>query len=417
MSPDKFERSDSHRAYLRDMGRRALRDIVMGVFSVAVAVATHTVFPVLGWWLARRVARGERIWLDDIPSPPQHQSFDDVDGRAGDISPRPGRSQRARHMKAPYPSVDYPFAYRTPPVSGNAINGVGDPQPRRARHVFFGDGYGRAWGKLDWWLQVMEPTSIHRWIVGTFWQDRRRVGPVALRPRVPNDPVATAAQLEARAKAAGASLFGVTHLTDAMRFEDFDVPYRYAIAIGAPMDRETMLHTPSPTTGEEIMRSYRDINRIAIELAEYVRSLGYPARACTNLAPDSDEVLHLPVAIEAGLGQLGKHGSLLTAAHGSNVRLATVLTDLPLQIDEPVDLGVDDFCSSCRICETNCPPHAILPDKQMVRGVEKWSVDFDACIPYFAETGGCGICIQVCPWSEPGRGFSLAEKLQRRRAS
>jgi epoxyqueuosine reductase QueG len=51
----------------------------------------------------------------------------------------------------------------------------------------------------------------------------------------------------------------------------------------------------------------------------------------------------------------------------------------------------------------------------MVRGVEKWYVDFDKCIPYFNETHGCGICIAVCPWSRPGTAPRLAEKMLRRR--
>jgi NAD-dependent dihydropyrimidine dehydrogenase PreA subunit len=47
--------------------------------------------------------------------------------------------------------------------------------------------------------------------------------------------------------------------------------------------------------------------------------------------------------------------------------------------------------------------------------VEKWYVDFDRCIPYFVKTFGCGICIQVCPWSVPGRGPSLSTKLLAKR--
>jgi len=164
------------------------------------------------------------------------------------------------------------------------------------------------------------------------------------------------------------------------------------------------------------MDAYREVNRIAITLAGTIRSLGYPAQASTNLAPGSStEVLHIPIAIAAGLGQLGKHGSLITAEFGSNVRLATVLTDLPLAIDQPRDLGVDDLCSNCRICETNCPPHAIFSQKQLVRGDTKWYVDFDKCVPYFAETRGCGICIEVCPWSEPGKGMELTTTLLNRR--
>ena len=52
-----------------------------------------------------------------------------------------------------------------------------------------------------------------------------------------------------------------------------------------------------------------------------------------------------------------------------------------------------------------------IQTKQWVRGDKKWYVDFDRCVPYFSSTYGCGICLEVCPWSEPGRGPRLSEKL------
>jgi epoxyqueuosine reductase QueG len=67
------------------------------------------------------------------------------------------------------------------------------------------------------------------------------------------------------------------------------------------------------------------------------------------------------------------------------------------------------------VCRNACPPDAIGDVKQLVRGVEKWYVDFDKCIPYFDETYGCGICIAVCPWSTPGRAPKLAERWAQRR--
>lgn len=76
--------------------------------------------------------------------------------------------------------------------------------------------------------------------------------------------------------------------------------------------------------------------------------------------------------------------------------------------------GADAFCQSCRICEEACPPEALFPEKQTVRGVQKWYVDFDKCLPFFNQTQGCGICIAVCPWSRPGVGPNLAAKLERR---
>ena len=88
---------------------------------------------------------------------------------------------------------------------------------------------------------------------------------------------------------------------------------------------------------------------------------------------------------------------------------------MPLLADEPDEFGADEFCTRCQVCINACPVDAISDDKQLVRGVEKWYVDFDRCIPYFNETHGCGICIAVCPWSPPGKAPRLAEKMRRRK--
>ncbi len=365
----------------------------------------------------RKIARGETIWLNDMPGPEPTQTFPGLATVPADLSPNAGKDQKARHMRTEYPPPRYPFAYRKPPVSGNVINGLGEKERRRAGHVFFGDAYKRAWGKLDWYFHVMESTNVHRVIVGIFWQDRRRVGPVAKHVTAPSDPVEAAARVKDLARKSGAALVGITELTDELRYEGFDTSFKYSISIAIPMDRDEMVHAPSNRACLSIMHTYKDVNRVAIEVAEAIRVWGWPAHASTNLSPDAAEVLHVPTAIQAGLGQLGKHGSLITPEYGSNVRLVSVLTDIPLSVDAPMDLGVDDFCATCRVCETNCPPHALFPEKQLVRGVERWHVDFDKCAPYFAENHSCGICIQVCPWSEPGRGVLLAERLLRRRAT
>ena len=125
-------------------------------------------------------------------------------------------------------------------------------------------------------------------------------------------------------------------------------------------------------------------------------------------------VLLIPPAIECGFGELGKHGSIINREYGSSFRLASVLTDIPLLPTQEENYGVDDFCSRCQVCSNACPPDAILPEKVMVRGEEKWYVDFDKCIPFFNENAGCAICIAVCPWSIPGRGPRIVEQLQRR---
>ena len=131
----------------------------------------------------------------------------------------------------------------------------------------------------------------------------------------------------------------------------------------------------------------------------------------------TENVLIIPAAIEAGLGELGKHDSIIHQTFGANFRLSMVLTDLPLVADNPEIFGGDLFCQNCQVCTNACPPAAIAPDKKMVRGTEKWYVDFDKCIPYFVDYKTCGICLAVCPWSRPGLAGKLLVKMAKRLAT
>jgi epoxyqueuosine reductase QueG len=68
----------------------------------------------------------------------------------------------------------------------------------------------------------------------------------------------------------------------------------------------------------------------------------------------------------------------------------------------------------CKACSNGCPPGAIADEKQLVRGDNKWYVDFDKCIPYFGEALGCAICLSICPWSRPGNAENIIQSLVRR---
>jgi epoxyqueuosine reductase QueG len=125
-------------------------------------------------------------------------------------------------------------------------------------------------------------------------------------------------------------------------------------------------------------------------------------------------LLLIPPAIASGLGELGKHGSLISRHFGSGVRLAGVTTDMPLVATAPDRFGADEFCMTCQACTNACPPGAITEHKQLVRGVERWYVDFDKCIPYFAEAASCGICIAECPWTRPNVRPKLMAAMARR---
>jgi Pyruvate/2-oxoacid:ferredoxin oxidoreductase delta subunit len=313
------------------------------------------------------------------------------------------------------PAPTYAFGYLSPPESGNAINGLDEAARSRARKVFHASsGEPLAWKALDDFFSVISPWRVVRHVVFNTWQLRRSDGPVNPRRRALGDPGRMAAEVKSLARRLGASLVGVAEVTEEDLYVGRDPGLRYAICLGLPMDRAEMSFAPQARAAAEVMRTYRALAKVAIALAAEIRGMGWPARAYGN--PNSTDILMIPLAVRAGLGQLGKHGSLIGVEHGSNFRLAAVLTDLPLALDRPVDIGVDDLCAHCRRCVEDCPPRAIFDEKQLVRGERKWYVDFDRCIPYFVKTYGCAICIEVCPWSEPGRGPGLSAHLLEQRA-
>jgi epoxyqueuosine reductase QueG len=105
--------------------------------------------------------------------------------------------------------------------------------------------------------------------------------------------------------------------------------------------------------------------------------------------------------VDAGLGELGRFGYLITRKFGPRVRLAAVTTDMPLILDQPVDIGVEDFCRDCKKCALCCPSNSIAMEDQIeVNGTLRWKLDEQSCFEYWGKVGtGCNICMRVCPWS------------------
>jgi epoxyqueuosine reductase len=187
--------------------------------------------------------------------------------------------------------------------------------------------------------------------------------------------------------------------------------------IGVAMDYGELSQVPptfeNPSSAVEVARQYNRASRACRELANFILAQGYEAEPYPG--PYAKALNMIPPAIAAGLGQLGKHGSMINRVYGSSFRLSAVSTDMPLVADVADDPGSEDFCTSCQVCVKACPPGAIGNDTQMVRGVEKWYVDFDKCIPYFGDALACGICLAVCPWSRPGTAPRLADRMLARR--
>ncbi len=199
-------------------------------------------------------------------------------------------------------------------------------------------------------------------------------------------------------------------------FEGYAIEEPWVIVLALAHNYERLKEVPSDENNgvgvTDIGDQYARGTRASYALANWIRSQGYNADAYPG--PSADALLLIPPAIASGLGELGKHGSLISRRFGSGVRLAGVTTDMPLVATAPDRFGADEFCATCQICSNACPPGAITEKKQMVRGVERWYVDFDKCIPYFAESASCGICIAECPWTRPNVRPKLLATMARR---
>ncbi len=149
---------------------------------------------------------------------------------------------------------------------------------------------------------------------------------------------------------------------------------------------------------EEVHRIYYTLNDIGSRLALRIGAFGYAARMHANGGE-----FPLPAYGQlSGLGELGKHGSLISPELGSSFRLCAVSTDMPLEPDGPVDHGIDEICAMCNVCGRFCPGGAIADTKKTVSGVTRWVIDTPACEPYFYGLYGCKICLMVCPFNARG---------------
>jgi len=177
--------------------------------------------------------------------------------------------------------------------------------------------------------------------------------------------------------------------------------HRYAIAFTVEMDHAMMGTAPNAPTTMESARQYVEVARVALQLGYLIRSLGYPARAHID---GNYRVIAPLVARDAGLGEIGRMGLLMTPDLGPRVRLGVVTTDLPLIPDQrDDDVSVIDFCCICRKCAETCPSQSIpLGDREKIDGALRWRINSDSCFHYWNRVGtDCGRCMTVCPYSHP----------------
>ena len=140
-------------------------------------------------------------------------------------------------------------------------------------------------------------------------------------------------------------------------------------------------------------------------VAEFIRGLGYNAIPAAN-----DTALSIPLAIDAGLGQVGRHGMLINPKVGARCRISKIFTDLPLEPAGAVDSGITEFCNACLKCVPKCGTKAITTgersfdaiDESNANGVLTWKLDAKKCMTFQNRVGStCSTCVRRCAWTKP----------------
>jgi reductive dehalogenase len=186
--------------------------------------------------------------------------------------------------------------------------------------------------------------------------------------------------------------------------------HRTAIVIVVAMNIDMIKKAPALSAAVETSHQYVEAARIADIIAQYIRLFGHDARAHTDA---NYQVLCVPIAVDSGLGVLGRLGILIHPAYGPCLRLAVVTTDIELPPTKKYHAyPIESFCKICKKCATNCPSKSISSGTEpSSRGFRHWSIDQEKCFSLWKSYGtDCAVCIRVCPYTKPN---TLVHKIVR----
>jgi ferredoxin len=233
-------------------------------------------------------------------------------------------------------------------------------------------------------------------------------GPIS-QNKIEVDPIAMTERIKGLAKLYNANLVGITEMKDYHYYshrgrhpenygDEINVKHKYGIVFSVPMDKEMIMRAPKISEAIAVTKGYVDTATIGMVVSYYIRELGYDARNHM----DGNYLLVAPlVAYDAGLGEFGRNGIIITRENGPCVRLGVVTTEIPLVPDVIDEFGVKEFCNDCGRCARTCPGKAISKNEMEEKdGILRWKINAEECYRRWKSLGtDCGICIANCPFT------------------
>ncbi len=186
--------------------------------------------------------------------------------------------------------------------------------------------------------------------------------------------------------------------------------YKYAIVMGFEEDYHLLKYFPTYIADAATSMGYSRMAITNAYLSTFIRHLGFQVIDCTT----NDVALSIPMAMQAGLGDLGRNGLLVTPQFGPRLRLSKVITDLPLVPDKPIDFGVTEFCAVCGKCADYCPAQAITDGERTDQPNNisnnsnglKWPLNAERCRAHWGRSNKpCTNCISSCPFNKEMGGW------------
>lgn len=224
------------------------------------------------------------------------------------------------------------------------------------------------------------------------------------------------AALKAFCMSSGADLVGIADLAPFQQGwptlpADLLLPYTTAVSVAVRLNNDILaaIHThPTVEYAEHYRAVNTDLDRITAALAAWIIARGCRAEAVpASKIMDTENLLgavsHKAVARMAGIGWQGRSLLIVSPKFGPRIRLATVLTDMPLTPDVPIE----NRCGSCTACKNACPVSAI---RNAAFGTgyasREEALIFGRCAERTYENSLrpgidariCGVCVTACPY-------------------
>ncbi|KAJ3423746.1 iron-sulfur cluster-binding protein-related [Anaeramoeba flamelloides] len=224
------------------------------------------------------------------------------------------------------------------------------------------------------------------------------------------DPKELTKSIKFAAKFLGADLVGISKYDPRWTYKENNrkfSKYKNSVVIGIAMDDRALSPGTSFLSNAEVSFTYSKLALTLTLMTSLVKTIGGKCQGTIN------EALTIPMAIQAGLGHMGRSNLLINPEYGPGIRLANIFTDLDLNFDEPIPDTITPVCEKCGKCARKCPSQAISHDKKPSYksptksnsiGVLRWPHDPEKCWSQWCKLGhDCVECIRACPFRKKSK--------------